>query len=129
MKIPFLTGLMLLLLTGNAQAGKFSSGNLKTIVTAVSAGVSALGFGESKDQEMLREGMKRQGVDPSISAFIDLEIWIDSKADAVFLADTFGAADLFFILEGGGATSIAPFKHTGFQGGTIRHQFTGNVIQ
>lgn len=111
-------------------APRTNANGLKTVITVFAAGASAVGFEESDAQDELREAYKAQhGVDPLVSAVFKIEITLDEKADAVYSADTFGSADIFFVLEGSGNSSIAPFRHDGFKGGTVRHVLQGNAIQ
>ena len=64
-----------------------------------------------------------------ISATFDIAIWLDKNADAVYWADTMGSADLFFVMDGNGQRSLAPFRFDGFKGGSIRMQLQGNMVQ
>ena len=112
-----------------AMLTEAEAGKLETVITAVAAGASAVGFHEHSEQEKLREAYKAQGLDPAISAVFDVEITLYPNADSVFWADTLGSSDLFLVLEGSGNSSIAPFRHDDFKGGTIHHMLQGNAIQ
>lgn len=113
----------------SGAALKITPGQVKAVVTAVAAGVSAVGFGESGAKDELRTAYRDKGIDPVISATFDVMISLNADADAVYWADTVGSADLFFVMQGGGKNSLAPLKFDGFKGGTIKMQLQGDLVQ